>query len=63
MVFTTMTKTYSLEKCQIMMLCKNVGITITHDCNCEGISNHLLNEKLGKHYLWFKLKAFFNMFY
>ncbi len=51
MVFTTMTKTYSLEKCQIMMLCKNVGITITHDCNCEGISNHLLNEKLGKHYL------------
>jgi hypothetical protein len=51
MVFTTMTKTYSLKKCQYMMLCENVGYNCYTWLYCEGISNHLLNEKLGKHYL------------
>ncbi len=51
MIFTTMTKTYSLEKMvKLWYYVQMWIIIITHDCDCESLSNHLLNEKLGKTY-------------
>jgi hypothetical protein len=34
-------------------------ITSTHDCNCEGISNHLLNEKIPKTLFVMQVRSIF----